>query len=209
MYLIVGTSGQTYPFSWDPARLANVLRVIYTLAELNQYEVIWGYSDIPGLAGIAAGATSIGSGWYHSLRMWSPQKWIPKTGGRSANPRFLAGPILTPLDAAGEGSAIVRSALANRVIPDRGHRRVLRTEGAFGIADAWLQHLIELSALAETAATPSTPAGRIDQLSDELTSAVSLLDELGSAGVVVSPAHRTRLVAVQQGLEAFRLAESL
>lgn len=209
IYLIVGTSGKTYPFSWDPARLANVLRVVHTLAEFNQYEVIWGYSDVAGLAGLAAGATSLASGWYHSLRMWSPQKWIPKTGGRSANPRFLAAPLLSPVEAAGEGGNIVRSGFAGRVVPDRNDRRILRTEGAFGIADAWLQHLIELSLLATIAATPSTPSDRIDQLGSDLRSAIDLLDELDNAGVVVSPTHRTRLVAIHQGIETFRRAESL
>lgn len=209
VYLVVGTSGQTYPVSWDPQRLANVLRVIHTLAELNQYEVIWGYSDIAGLAGVAAGATSFASGWYHSLRMWSPQKWVPKTGGRSANPRFLAAPLMSPIEAAGEGGSIMGSALASRAVPDPSDRKVLRTEGAFGIADAWLQHLMELSSLATVAATPATPTHRVDQLSQNLISALTLLDDLDHAGVAIGAAHRTRLLAIQQGLDIFRRAASL
>ena len=66
-YLIVRRS-ETYRQHYDPEVLASVLRVCYSLAELNQYRVFVGYTDMATLLLHAVGVTGTGAGWFASLR---------------------------------------------------------------------------------------------------------------------------------------------
>jgi hypothetical protein len=210
VYLVVGHPGLNYPFAWEADRLANVLRVIYALSELNEYEVVWGYSDIAGLAGLAAGANGMASGWYYSLRMWTPQKWIPQTGGRQANPRIFVSPLLSPLEAVGEATSAARSELGAQVFTTAALlERFRQADPAWGITDAWFQHL-EAIAAAATVLDPGEPLDRrVVTLDALLTEAASLIGQLQRAGVAIAPAHQTRVAALRHALAAFAEAEQL
>lgn len=204
VYLVVGHPGRTYPFAWEPDRLANVLRVIYALAELNEYEVVWGYADVAGLAGLAAGAAGIATGWYHSLRMWTPQKWMPQTGGRQANPRIFVSPLLSPLEAVGEATSAANSTVAQEVFPDPSLlQRFRQGDPAWGITEAWYQHMEALATVATAIDGEDAAQDRAATVDRLLEAADGLIARLDNAGVAISPAHRTRVNALRRGLAMF------
>ena len=208
VYLIVGSSGKNYPILWDKEQLVNVLRVVYTLSEYNDYEVIWGYSDVAGILGLAAGASGAGSGWYHSLRMWKKEKWIPQRGGRQANPRVLVGPLLSSIGH-DEAVRISQTTEGHRVFPDQLERRNLMREDRWSIADSWNQHLAAMSELYQIVDQSLDIADRITSLRTELQHAIRLFDDLISAGAAVNRSHRQRLVVLEEALEDFAVAERL
>ena len=203
IYLIVGTSGKTYPLSWEPERLANILRTIYTLAVYNQYEVVWGYSDLAGVLGLAVGATGAGTGWFHSLRLWTTEKWVPKTGGRQANPRIFAAPILSSIGRNDEAVSIARTGEGRRVFPDRDVRRSLTEEEPRGIAASWNQHLAEMAGLHRIVDQSLSVAGRVAGLRQTLEDAMGLLDDVTEAGAAVDGGHRRRLAVLIEALDKF------
>lgn len=209
VYVIVGTSGKTYPLSWEPERLANVLRVVYTLGELNQYEVLWGYSDLAGVLGVLAGASGAATGWYNSLRLWTTGKWVPQSGGRQANPRIFVEPLLSAVERDGEGISIARTSLGAAVFPDLDERRNLVNEEPWGIADSWGQHMAAIAEVHQTVDPTRTVAGRVADFRQSLVNAVQLHRELTDAGAAVAPAHSTRLMALIESLDIFAAAEGL
>lgn len=209
VYLVVGHSGRTYPFTWESDRLANVLRVIHILAEYNRYDLVWGYADLAGLAGLAAGASGAATGWYHSLRMWSPGKWIPQTGGRQANPRLFVPNLLSPLDAAGEAVSVARTNVADQVFSDDGIRDHFRQDMAWGIADSWIQHMTSIAELFSELDMENEASDRVAAVMDSVSVALELLGEAEHAGAALSPSHRSRLESLRDGLMLFAEAEGL
>ncbi|MXY09739.1 MAG: hypothetical protein F4Z00_10070 [Acidimicrobiaceae bacterium] len=209
IYLIVGTSGRTYPLQWEPERLANILRVIHTLSVYNEYDVLWGYSDIAGLLGVAVGATGAATGWYHSLRMWTTGKWVPQSGGRQANPRILVQSLLSAIGRTDEAIGIARSREGARVFPDSDERRGLVREDTWGIADSWDQHLDAMARLHQSLDEDADVSERVVDVQQRLDSAVELIDDLTGAGVYMDAAHRRRLLALTEAVQRFVADEDL
>ena len=209
IYLIVGTSDRTYPLLWEPERLANVLRVIYTLAELNHYDIVWGYSDIAGVLGLASGASGAATGWYNSLRMWATGKWIPRSGGRQANPRIFVEPLMSAIERNSEGVSIARTSHRKRAFPDQDLRQGLRSEEPWGIADSWQQYLVAMAQLHQSVDQSLSVSDRINDLRQRLEDAVDLLDDVIVAGAAVDPAHAGRLTALINAIDAFATEEDL
>jgi len=209
IYLIVGHSGRTYPLVWDPSRLAHVLRAIYTLAELNRYRVLWGYSDLAGLAGIAAGASGSATGWFYSLRMWSVQKWLPQSGGRQPNARFLVKSLMSPLERSAEAVSVARTSIGADVFPEESERASLIAEEPWSIADSWIQHLTAVSQLHAEYDNEAPVGVRIRALASQLGEAQRLLKHSGSEGASIAPTYGRALRSLQLGLEMFGELEGL
>jgi len=210
IYLIVGHTGRNYPFAWEPDRLANVLRVIYALSELNEYEVVWAYSDIAGLAGLSVGAEGFATGWYHSLRMWKQDKWIPQPGGHAANPRVFLPSLLSPLVAMGEAQSVARTPLGPEVFGDTQLlSRFRQDDPSWGLTDAWNQHMFALATVATEFDSNASIATRTGEFDRVVTEALSLLDRLERAGVASLTTHRSRLTALQRGVSKFAADERI
>lgn len=210
IYLIVSQSGANYPATWDPNRLANVLRVIYALSELNEYEVIWAYSDICGLAGLSVGAEGLASGWYNSLRMWTPNKWMQQSGGHAANPRVLLAPLLSPLLADGEAQSVANTALGPEIFGDAAMlTQFQQRDPHWGLPAAWYQHLHALATIAAGLDSSEPVIGRIGQLDRVVTDAINLLSQLEKEGAALSPAHKNRLTAIQRAVSKFATDERI
>ena len=208
IYLIVSSTGMTYPVRWDAERLSNILRVIYTLGEYNHYELLWGYSDVAGILGLAAGATGAATGWFHSLRMWTPQKWLPRDGGRQANPRVFVRPLLSSLGH-DEAVRIARSSEGSRAFPDQNERRRLRQEAAWSISDSWIQHLVAMAEVHQTIIYDTHIKGRVNNLIELVDEAIDLYDDLVSSGVALDRAHHQRLDIFRRALDRFATEEQL
>lgn len=211
-YLIVSKSGpRVYPPLWDEQILTNILRLVHRLSVLNSYRLLWGYADVAGLLGVAAGASGFGSGWFYSLRTFSPSKWQPSSGGAQAVPRVFASGLLTALEAQSEGRAVARSALAAEAFPGRRTRRRIadHTQG-WGQTDAWYQHLKSLASVGAQVArrTPGTGTA-LDFTDERIRQASARLETLRRSGVTLRPAYANTLDTYSAALRRFRTAEGV
>ena len=96
-YLVVRRASEDYRQHHDPEVLASLLRVCYSLAELNKYRVIAGYTDMVTLLLHAVGVSATGAGWYVNLKQFSLRRFQPSTGGRRARPRYSSTPLLNSI----------------------------------------------------------------------------------------------------------------
>ena len=96
-YLVVRRSSQMYRQHYDPDVLASLLHVCYSLAELNQYRVFLGYTDMVTPLLHAVGVTGTAAGWFTGLRHFTLRRFEPVTGGRQPRPRYSSRPLLNSI----------------------------------------------------------------------------------------------------------------
>ena len=96
-YLVVRRVPETYRQHYDPEVLASLLRVCYSLAELNQYRIFAGYTDMVTLLLHAVGVTGTAAGWYATLKQFTLRRFQPSTGGRRARTRYSSQPLLNSI----------------------------------------------------------------------------------------------------------------
>ncbi|SRR6266704_2437108 len=211
-YIVIARASSDYPYSWDAGRLCNVLRLMYRLAALNEYDVLWGYADLEGLLGLAAGCMAIGSGWHHGLRLFSERKWQPSPSvQRQPVPRVTSSSLLTPLRAVGEADAILTSPDAAAAFPNDELRTRLSGGGAVGWTrpESQMQHLLLLGELSEQVVADGDIGGRIARVQGWLSDARGMFSGLQTLGVVLPTAYRARLDALLLALDSFAAAEGL
>jgi hypothetical protein len=210
-YVIVDRVTQgSYPAMWNPSHLTNLLRLVYSLSQLNEYEVLAGYSDIEGILQIAAGASGSAAGWFYSLRAFSDSKWQPSSGGRQAIPRAFSVGLLTPLLAVGEGEQVARSELGADAYPDEAVRTALSNnpEG-WSLVDAASHHLGSLAMVVNDVAQQNPISARLDAVEARLADAHGRLVTLEQQGVPFSGAYGQRLETFRRALDSFRTLESV
>lgn len=209
-YLVVNRPTRSYPQAWEPTRLANYLRLIYSLAELNGYTVINGYSDFEGLLTLAAGADGHGSGWYYTLRQFVESKWQPSKGGRAASPRVTSSRLLTPLSVSGEAELIVGSSRARQVLPSSEVRQRLGDDpDSWSLADSWSQHLMVLARMSSAIGEHAELSDRADELTRRIDRGRKELAQLSQEGVVLPGTYDTRLRVYGEALSEFRESEDI
>jgi hypothetical protein len=209
-YVVVDRVTQgSYPAMWNPSHLTNLLRLIYSLSQLNEYKVLVGYADVEGILQIAAGASGSAAGWFYSLRAFSDSKWQPSSGGRQAIPRAFSVGLLTPLLAVGEGEQVAQSGLAADAFPDEAVRLALGTnpEG-WSLVDAASHHLGELAMIVNDVAKQNPISARLDAVETRLVDAHGRLVTLAQQ-VAFSGAYRQRLETFRRALHDFRTLESV
>lgn len=211
-YLLIDRKASAYPPNpWNVDHLANILRVIYRLSELNGYEVTWGYSDIEGLIGLAAGASGAASGWHYSLRQFNRGKWVRKPGGGSApTPRALVGRLWAPLKAADEVHYILEK--PDLVSTFAKHERELfraKPLSSFTLAEAQVQYMATLSRNARVIEGFGDTERRIATVLEKLEAADRRYEAIEGAGVVLEPRYRTRLRSLRQALREMAISEKI
>lgn len=211
-YFAIDRKSSTYPPNpWNVDHLANILRVIYRLGELNGYEVAWGYSDVEGLIGLAAGASHAASGWHYSLRQFNRDKWVRKSGGGSApTPRALVGRLWAPLKAADEVHYILEK-------PDllstftRSERTLFeaRPLSSFTLGEAQVQYMSTLARSARIIEELSDTGQRIATVLEKLGIADDRYEAIQDSGIVLDPRYRSRLRSLRQALEQLVASEKI
>lgn len=176
---------------------------------LNHYELVWGYSDIVGVLGLSAGASGAATGWYNSLRMWTPEKWIPQRGGRQATPRVLVESLLSVIERDREAVSIARTRLGTEVFPDQNERQKLTDEQHWGIADSWNQHLNAMAQLHQNVDHSLDISIRLLDLRQRLQDAIAMLNNVRVSGAPLDITHTSRLNALVQAIDMFTAAEDL
>lgn len=210
-YIAVNRSRPLYPpQAWVPEALCNLLRVIYTLSEINDYEVVWGYADIDGLLGTAVGATGIASGWTYGLRQFSVSRWNEKrSGGQSAVPRIHLRRLWSPLRN-NEAEDVFGTDLGRGMFPKQ-----LRAEfdrrgfQAWNNTQAQEQHLGLLARRVAALEARGTLTARLDLVTGSLDTAVQSFKTLADEGLTLESRNLARVRSYQDALALFRSAESL
>jgi len=64
-----------YALPVDPVQLANLMYVVYALTELNERQVVVGYTGLWGILPMAAGATAVATGWHLASRRMTTRKF--------------------------------------------------------------------------------------------------------------------------------------
>lgn len=210
-YFTVDRYRRSYPPApWVPSRLANLMRVFYNLAVTNGYEVIWGYSDIEGLLGVASGASACASGWHYGLRDFTVGKWQPSTGrGGAATPRIHLGKLWTAVRS-DEAESIYQSGLRDEIFPGWAISRF-----AAGDFDGWSrteaqdQHLDLLARRSGALAQFADIADRLGAIQRSLQAAMGRFDRLAQEGIQLPPQYKSRVAAFREAIELFAAAENL
>ncbi len=210
-YLVVDRVTQgSYPAMWNPSLLTNLLRLVYSLSQLNEYDVLAGYADIEGVLQVAAGASGSASGWFYSLRAFTDSKWQPSSGGRQATPRAFSSGLLTPLLAVGEGEQVAKSQLGAVAYPNDELRSELANHpDEWSLVKAASQHLSELAVVVNDVADQGSVGARLDAVEARLANAHAALDDLENQGVPFSGAYVQRLETFRRAVDSFRTLESV
>jgi hypothetical protein len=211
-YLLVSRKPALYPSAnWEGTNLSNLLRLIHVLSVVNEYEVIWGYADVDGLLGTAAGVTAVASGWSYGLRQFSVDRYNEKrAGGAPAVPRVYVPSLLSDIRS-NEAEDIYRGVEnGESIFPEP-----LRTEFASRSFDslsnpaAQCQHLRTLAADVSSLANEPDLSSRLNVLTKRIKSAKQNFKWLQSSGLELDPRYVNRLNIYEDSLTIFRKSVAL
>ncbi|GAB3077632.1 hypothetical protein [Pedococcus soli] len=211
-YLLVDRRRREYPpLPWDKNRLTNLLRMIYRLSVLNDYEVLWGYSDFEGILGLAAGADGSGSGWNYSLRQFSVSKWQPSAaGGQPPIARISLSRLWVPLKAEAEASPLFDSELRDDLFADRYVKRFASEPfTTWSRSEAQEQHLRVLAWLADEVAGEPDIGRRVDAVTKRLERASKRLQKAAALGIALPPSYSSRIENFLGALDGLANSEAL
>jgi hypothetical protein len=126
-YLLIFQAGSDYGRSMDSTVLSNFLYFLYSLGEINQFNIIVGFADLCGYLFRTVGAQYFASGWSHNQRLLSKNRWCGGGGGRQPLPRYTSLQLLNTILVSPELRSIHREGQIQRVISntlfDRGFSR--------------------------------------------------------------------------------------
>lgn len=77
--------------------LTNMMDFCYTLATLNEYEVVLGYSDLLSIPLTITGISATACGWHNGSKMFAESNFHPSTGGRRPRKRYTSGKLLNSI----------------------------------------------------------------------------------------------------------------
>jgi len=185
-YFVLNRSTREYPALLTANTLRNVMKFIYVLTVLNEFKLVCGYADVPGLAYIASGAHAIATGWHNSCRQHSNYKYR-QSKGRQAKRRVTCQDILSPILIDDLQIAFDRKCI-DLLIDDSPYLSPLRTgkpvESAWTKEDGTLQHWSVLSQVASDLKAHKPGIARLARLAMLLQIAETRIAEARTAGVV-------------------------
>jgi hypothetical protein len=205
-YILVSRPSTAYPSTpWAPAKLANLLRLIHALSELNEFEVVWGYSDLEGLLGLAAGASTIATGWSYTLRQFSSSKWMsPSTGGRAPAVRTHLQRLWSLPRAETETALLFASDQREAIFTAAEIARYDSTPfDALGRVEAQVDHMNSLASRAAWLGSEPDVSTRVSTVGFSLDGAIALWDSIRDTGLLPDPSYRNRVVAYRDALTLF------
>jgi hypothetical protein len=86
-YIVFDKTSSVSPYWSNPATLAASMYLTNVLKQ-NNFDVVIGYSDGAGILQLAAGATSISTGWWENTTNFSQNKYVRRDGGRRRKKYF-------------------------------------------------------------------------------------------------------------------------
>lgn len=206
-YLLVSRPSTSYPSGpWAPQKLTNLLRLVHALAVLNEFEVIWGYSDLEGLLALSVGGTGAASGWSYTLRQFSSAKWTdPATGGRPATVRTHLSKLWSLPRAETETSQLLNSAMRDQLFTEEElNNFAVQPLSAISRVDAQVSHLLALAEKSAWLSREDDLAVRVNAVQRSLDEAVELWNTIGGSGLLLEPQYQNRVIALRDALRGFQ-----
>lgn len=165
----------------------------YVLADINEYEVIVGYSDWQSFLLESVGVSHTACGWYQNLRQFSLGRFQPSRGGRRPRPRYPSVPLLSSPLLIPELEDIHLAGELNRVLSGTSHDGIISggpAAGSPGWTDplACLAHWQSLSRLSQRVSSHGTTSERLEESVNLIGVARNLYALLGNYGMNFDPA---------------------
>ena len=206
-YLVVRRPSETYRQHYDPDVLASLLRVCYSLAELNQYCVFAGYTDMATLLLHAVGVTGTGTGWFANLRQFTLERFRPATGGRRPRDRYSSRPLLnsiymTELDGI-YNAGRVTDVLSGTTFDTRFSGSTNPENVAWPDSDAALHHWSVLSDISRSL-VGTTVGDRLDSARNLIAQALALYAQMRTLVPFTTETGPTHLDQWLDALDRFR-----
>lgn len=206
-YLLVSRPSTGYPSSpWPSQKLSNLLRLIHALGVLNEFEVVWGYSDLEGLLALSVGGTGIASGWSYTLRQFSSTKWIdPATGGRPATVRTHLSKLWSLPRAEAETSQLLSSTMREQIFTEAELSNfAAQPLASISRVDAQVSHLLALAEKSAWLSREDDLAVRVDAVQRSLDESIELWNAIGDSGLLLEPQYQNRVAALRDALRSFQ-----
>jgi len=208
-YLIVRRNDPKYPAHFDERSLGNLIYFVYVLAEVNNFEVVCGYTDLVGLILQAVGAHATGSGWYNTLRQFSFRRFEPQTGGRPPLDRYTSGPLLNSILVVPELETIYDIGQIPLVLSDTSYGHVMDSgspsDSPWPLSTACLHHWEVLARLSSQVTSRKSVVENLTDLEYKIQQARVVYGILEKGGVVFGSSTGPRdLVYWERAIESFR-----
>lgn len=129
-YIIIDYSVSTYDQAYNSEILANLLYLTYSLSELNDFEVVFGYTSLVGLLLHVVGAAATACGWFRTSKQFSLTRFVPTSGGRQPRPRYTSVPLLNSILINPELAGIAQLGLLDQVLTGTSFDGVFRPNPA-------------------------------------------------------------------------------
>ena len=206
-YIVVRRRDDTYQQNYESTILSSLMRVCHSLAEINEFRVFVGYTDIAGLLLHAVGIEGTGTGWYGNLRQFTLRRFEETSGGRTPLTRYSSSLLLNSIYVY-ELSAIYSSGLATEVLSPTLYDRFNDTTDPITIGwpleESTLHHWSVLNAIVDSVPTGSL-GDRLDSVHDSIVQALATYAQVSQAHRFSPDTGSQHLLQWQEALRTFRL----
>ncbi len=207
-YVVVKPADPDYPSSYEEETLANLLYLCYMLAEVNEFDVVCGYSDLVGILLHAVGATATATGWFTNLRQFSFKRFQPSEGGRQPRDRYTSYKLANSITVSPELQAIFMVGRISQVLSGTAYDGIFKkapSSVTWTRRDSCLHHWTVLSQLANLVSKGKTTKDNLDSLEGHVRDAITEYDTLNTAGVKFeAKSSKRNLVLWQKAIRRFR-----
>lgn len=204
-YVLVRQNDPTYPAQFEESILANLIYLVYTLSQRNDFEVVCGYADLVALSLHAVGASATGGGWFNTLRQFSLRRFQPSSGGQAANARYTSRPLMNSILVVPELQTAYQPGVIDQVLSGAARDGIFATgspaNAQWPRGASCLHHWEVLSGLAGEVARGSI-SDRLTYLERLMQGALGQYAVLTDAGVPFAAATGPRNLTL--GLRAIR-----
>ncbi|MGD7023602.1 hypothetical protein ACQCVK_13460 [Rossellomorea vietnamensis] len=218
VYLTIVRNPSGYHQSFDDSRkLANILSFIYSLSEINGFDVKVGFSDFLGLLYIAAGASHIATGWSQGLRRFTlDQRVLPSTGGgRRPRPRYSSSPLLNSILLSEiysvRDSSILKTSLQSYLSGTVYDREITKNNPSWDENTSLYHHWSSINDIANSLFQGvEDPSDRFNELLKAITNAEGLYALMDSAHIQLeAKSNGSHLDVWKEAISEFRRDSSL
>jgi hypothetical protein len=189
-YIVIRRNDPNYPAAYEEDALVNLMYLTYVLSEVNDFEVVHGYTDLVGSLLLAAGADSVCTGWYSNLKQFSMSRFMQSKGGRQPRDRYTSQPLLSSLFVSPELEQVDAAGKLDQVLSSTGYDTVFKS-GPLGAhwprRTACLHHWKVLSSLNAIISRDRGVVKRISTVEGLVRASQAIYAELISDGVTFEP----------------------
>lgn len=125
-YIVISRESSTYKstlFKTDV--LSNIMKFLYIISEINQFEVIVGYSDIISILFSTISNANFACGWYSNLKQFAESNYRPSTGGRRPRKKYTSSQLLSPLLLLPEIEVLNRNHFTNQILSNASYDNII------------------------------------------------------------------------------------